>query len=98
MKLQVDNQDVFELQPWQEAVIKNDIKDEEFIDDMKRRARYIWEHKFEKCYERFEKEWLEKLRTDQSIQNIPTSKEAFVNLVISRSDYKNRSQREVENV
>lgn len=94
MKLQVDNQDVFELQLWQEAVIKNDIKDEEFVDDMKRRARYIWEHKFEKCYERFEKEWLEKLRTDQSIQNIPTSKEAFVNLVISRPDYKNRSQRE----
>lgn len=96
MKLYVDGEQIFELLPWQETVIKNDISEEEYIADMKRRARYIWEHKFERCYERFEKEWSEKLKADPSITSIPTDKQQFVNLVLSRSDYKNRAIREAQ--
>ena len=96
MKLYVDDEQIFELLPWQEAVIKNDILEHEFVEDMKRRARYIWEHKFERCYERFQKEWIEKLRSDPSITSFPTDKQAFVNMVISRPDYKNRDARETE--
>lgn len=93
MKIQIDGQDVYELLPWQEAVIKNDIPNEIFVEDMKRRARYIWEHKFEQCMKRFEEEWMPKLRQDPNITSIPSSQEAFVNMVLARPEYKSRSQR-----
>jgi hypothetical protein len=96
MKIKVDEQEIFELAEWEKKVIQHDIPTEIFEDDMKRRLQYILKHKAEQCFERFQKEWLEKLRKDPSVETIPTSKEAFVNLVTERSDYKNRSAREAE--
>jgi hypothetical protein len=95
MKLQIDNEDIWELLPWQEAVIKNDILEEEFVDHMKRIARWVWEHKFEQCFKRFRQEWEPRLITEGA-QTLPTSQEAFANLVFSHPDYKNRSAREAE--
>jgi hypothetical protein len=96
MKLKVDDKEIYELQKWQEDVIKNDISEEMFEEDMIRRTAYFWQHKFDQCYMRLEKEWLEKLRADPSVSSIPTDKKTFVEIVLSRSDYKNRSQREAE--
>lgn len=94
MKAQVDSTDIYELLPWQENVIKNEVLTEEFEEDMKRRIKWVWEHKFEQCYKRFEEEWIEKLRADPTVTQIPTDKEAFVNLVLARPEYKNRSERD----
>ena len=63
---------------------------------MKRRLEWVLKHKAERCYARFEKEWLEKLRSDPSVSSIPSDKKAFVEMVTSRPDYKNRSEREKE--
>jgi hypothetical protein len=63
---------------------------------MKRRLEWVLRHKAEQCYIRFEKEWLEKLRNDPSVDSIPKSKEAFVALVKSRPDYKDRKAKDAE--
>lgn len=95
MKIQVDGQDILDLQPWQEAVIKNDILEEEFESHMKRIARYVCEHKFDQCFQRLKEQW-EKRLIDEGAKSLPTSKEEFANLIFSHPAYKNRSQREIE--
>ena len=96
MKVQVNGEQIFELAEWEKDVIKNDIHADDFDADMKRRLEWVLRHKAEQCYIRFEKEWLEKLRSDPSVQSIPKSKEAFVALVMSRPDYKDRKGKDAE--
>ena len=51
--------------------------------------------KINNAWKRFRTEWTQKLMDDSSFTDpIPSNKEDFVNLVTSRSDYKNRTQRE----
>lgn len=94
MKVKVDDEIILEIKEWHLKLLKNDIYEEILEDDIKRRIKWIIEHKLERCFGRFQEEWLEKLRNDSSINSIPTSKEDFVNLVTARKDYKNRSQKE----
>lgn len=96
MKISVDDQEIFSLLDWEKDVIKNDIHADEFDVDMKRRLEWVLRHKVEQCYNRFEKEWLEKLRLDPSVDNIPKSKAAFVAMVKARPDYKDRKGRDEE--
>jgi hypothetical protein len=96
MKISVNDQEVFSLAEWEKDVIKNDIHADDFDADMKRRLEWVLKHKAEQCYIRFEKEWLEKLRADPTVQSIPKSKEAFVALVKSRADYKDRKAKDAE--
>lgn len=96
MKVQVNGELIFELAEWEKDVIKNDIHADDFDADMKRRLEWVLRHKAEQCYNRMEKEWLEKLRADPLVQSIPKSKEAFVALVKSRSDYKDRKAKDAE--
>lgn len=94
MKINVDNQQIFELTEIQKKVIKNDIPDEIFHDDMCRRLEYILTHKYERCFERLKKEWEPKLA--ERVDSIPTSKDSFAQLVFSQPDYKNRTQKDAE--
>lgn len=96
MKIQVDGKDLFELKEWQKNVIKNDIPEEIFEADMKRRLQYVLEHKFEQSFKRLEAQWIPVLRDDPAVQHIPADKEAFVQLIMSHKDYKNRSARDAE--
>tara|TARA_R100001198_G_C5177583_1_gene175658 strand:- start:574 stop:837 length:264 start_codon:yes stop_codon:yes gene_type:complete len=46
------------------------------------------------CWKRFQSEWTTKLMNDESFTDaIPSNKTDFVNLVLARSDYKNREER-----
>lgn len=96
MKIKVNDEEIYELPKWKEDVIKNDLPEESFEEDMKRRLSYIWEHKFEQCFKRFEIEWTKKLQKDPSVKSIPADREEFVAFVTARPDYKNRSQRDAE--
>jgi len=96
MKIQVDGQEVFQLEEWEKKVIKNDIPDEMFEDDMKRRLTYALKHKAERCFERLHAQWMPSLRDDPSVASVPTDKAAFVDLIMSRSEYKSRSARDAE--
>lgn len=95
MKIFVDNDQVFELNETKKKVIKNDIHDTIFDDDMKRRVRWILEHKYENCFKRLKDEWEPKLAS-RGIKSIPTDPDEFADLVFSQSDYKNRANRDEE--
>ena len=49
------------------------------------------------CWKRFQREWTTKLMEDESFTDaIPSNKTDFVNLVLSRPDYKDRATRDAE--
>ena len=49
--------------------------------------------KINNCWKRLEQEWTPKLMDDPNVESIPANKDLYVEMVISRSDYKDRSQR-----
>jgi len=49
--------------------------------------------KINNCWKRLEQEWTPKLMDDSNIESIPANKDLYVEMVTSRSDYKDRSQR-----
>lgn len=97
MKITVDGQQVLELTETQKKVIKNDINEDLFNEDMKRRVKWVLEHKYERCYERLRKEWEPKLIA-KGAASLPTDKDAFAQLVFSQPEYQDRKQREPKDV
>ena len=93
MKISVDDKDLFTLSETQKRVIKNDIHEDEFEDDMKRRLQYILMHKYDRCFERLKKEWEPKLAASGA-RSIPTDKDEFAQLVFAHPEYKDRKNRE----
>ena len=92
MKISVDDKELFRLSEIQKQVIKNDIHNEIFEDDMKRRLQYILTHKYERCFDRLKQEWLPKLAS--RVDSVPTNEEELAKLIFSQSDYKSRAERE----
>jgi len=95
MKISVDNLDLFELSETQKNVIKNDIPEDIFEDDMKRRLQYILTHKYEQCFKRLKAEWEPKL-AKAGLESIPTNADAFAQLVFSQPEYRDRRARDLE--
>lgn len=93
MKISVDDKELFTLSEIQKRVIKNEILEEIFNEDMKRRLQYILMHKYEQCFKRLKEEWESKLRAN-GVKMMPTDPDEFAKLVFSQPNYKNRSQRE----
>lgn len=93
MKISVDDQELFRLSETKKKVIKNDIREDVFDSDMRRRLHYILNHKYEECFKRLKAEWEPKLKA-AGVQSIPLDEEQFAELVFSRPEYKNRSQRD----
>lgn len=95
MKISVNDQELFSLSEVQKKVIKNDILDEIFDEDMKRRLQYILMHKYERCFKRLKDEWDKKL-VENGVRSVPTDPDEYAQLVFSQPNYKNRSARELE--
>ena len=70
--------------------LKNDLLDPEdwFVKAL--------EGKINNCKKRLIREWHPKLMADPNVDTIPANEEEFINFVTSRSDYKNRAEREKE--
>lgn len=94
MKIKVDDEIVFELTEGQKKVICNEILTELIDSDIKRRVRWVIEHKYERCFEALKKEWETKLVG--RVKALPLDKDELAELIFSQPDYKNRSQRSVE--
>lgn len=92
MKISLDDKDLFILTETQKKVIKNDIYDSIFEDDMKRRIQWVVMNKYERSMDRLKNEWLPKLK--HRVSSVPTDDEALAALIFSQPDYKSRSQRE----
>ena len=93
MRVSVDGKDLFELSDIQKKVIMNDIHENIFDEDMKRRLQYILMHKYEQCFRRLKEEWEPRLAASGA-KSIPCDCDEFAKLVFSHPEYKNRSQRE----
>lgn len=94
MKIKVDDDVVFELNDIKKSVILNDIPEELFNQDIKRRIKYVVEHKYEQCMKRLKEKWEPILA--ERMSEIPTDKDSLASLIFSQKDYKNRSKREQE--
>jgi len=95
MKISYDNIEILSLTETQKKVIKNDISEDLFDDDMKRRIQHIILHKYEKCLERLKEEWMPKLQ-NRGIESIPLDNDAFAELVFQQEDYKSKKTRMLE--
>lgn len=94
MKFYVDEELVFELSDTQKKVIMNDINSDEFVDDMKRRVKWVIENKLENCQERLHKEWLPLL--SKSLDSLPTNKDAISEIIFLQSEYYDRKSRDLK--
>lgn len=92
MKISVNDQELYTLTLIQKQVIANDIHADELDEDLKRRVHWILSHKYEQCMKRLRDEWMPKLKG--RVQSVPTSDDAFAELVFSQPDYKDRKARE----
>jgi len=52
--------------------------------------------KINNCWKRLEQEWTPKLMDDPNVESIPANKDLYVEMITSRSDYKDRLQRPEE--
>lgn len=94
MQIHIDGKKVLELNNIKKNVIKNDLHEDNFQEDMERRAAWSLTHKYERCFERLKKEWEPKLKS-AGIQAIPTDEDAFAELVFSQPGYKSKKQRDL---
>lgn len=94
MKISIDDQELFTLSETQKKVIKNDIHEEIFDEDMKRRIKWVLlDQKYQRCFERLKNEWEPKLKA-AGIKMIPTDPDELAELIFSQPEYRNRSQRD----
>lgn len=93
MKISVDDVELLRLSETQKKVIQNDVHEDIFEQDMKRRVEYILMHKYEQCFKRLKGEWDEKFRA-LGVASIPTDPDVYAQVVFSRPEYKNRKQRD----
>jgi len=70
-----------------EKILLNDVYD---IDEW---IKFAIAGKINNCWNRFEQEWTPKLMDDPNVESIPANKDLYVEMVTSRSDYQNRSER-----
>lgn len=95
MIVKCDDVVVCELSANQKRVISNDIPMAALDADLKRRVKYILEHKYERCMARLRQEWEPKLKADGAA-SIPCDDKAFSDLVFARADYKDRAARDAD--
>tara|TARA_Y100000593_G_scaffold57911_1_gene107662 strand:- start:11319 stop:11576 length:258 start_codon:yes stop_codon:yes gene_type:complete len=74
----------------EESVLKNDLLD---IQDWVDKAI---DGKVASCQKRMINEWLPKLMADDAVSSIPAKEEDLIALIVARSDYKNRQERDAE--
>ena len=92
MKISVNDKELFVLSEIQKKVICNDIADDIFQEDMKRRLKWVLTHKYEQCFKRLKAEWDKKL-IDNSVTMVPTQPDAYAELVFAQSNDKNAQER-----
>lgn len=97
MKIQIDGVDLFEISATDRKILEHDLPADQVDDEIKRRIKYIMDHKCDKIYSRIKAEWVDSGKLEElGVQSIPTSKQGLIDLVTARPEYKNRTQRIAE--
>ena len=78
-----------EVDDTQQTILKNDLL------DINTWVQEAMTGKINNCWKRMQREWTDKLMNDSSFTDpIPSNQADFVKLVVARSDYKNRAERD----
>ena len=78
-----------EIDATQQTILKNDLL------DINTWVQEAMTGKINNAWKRMQREWTDKLMNDSSFTDpIPSNQADFVKLVVARSDYKNRAERE----
>lgn len=93
MKISVNDQELFSLNETKKKVIKHNVHEDMFDEDMKRRLEWVLMHKYEQCFDKLKKEWEPKLAAS-GVRSIPTDKDEFAELVFAHPEYRDRKRRE----
>ena len=86
----------------EEKILYNDLPEVSVKDGVSTEGIKAWHDdastgKINNAWKRFQREWTTKLMDDASFTDaIPSNKTDFVNLVLARPDYKNRTARDAE--
>ena len=81
-----------EIDATQQTILKNDLL------DINTWVQEAMTGKINNSWKRMQREWTTKLMDDSSFtESIPSNQADFVKLVVARSDYKNRADRDKEN-
>ena len=91
MDVKLDDEILFSIDDIMLKLLAHDLDDP--IEEIKRRLKYIIEHKCDMCFQRLNDEYLPKLENDPDIHSIPKSKRDRVNLICQLPYYKNKQQR-----
>jgi hypothetical protein len=95
MKIYIDDECVLHLNETQLKTFATEINIDSLKKDLKRRVKWILQHKYDRIFERFKKEWEPKL-AQSGIESIPLDKDKFAELVFNHPDYKCRKMRDAE--
>ena len=74
----------------EETVLKNDLL------DIQAWVTAAIDGKVNNCKKRMIAEWTPKLMADDSVDSIPADEEKLIELIVARSDYKSRADRDSE--
>ena len=78
-----------EVDDTHQTILKNDLL------DINTCVQQAMTGKITNAWKRMQREWTDKLMNDSSFtESIPSNQADFVKLVVARSDYKNRAERE----
>ena len=86
---------LFELSETQKKVMCPDIPEDILDEELKRRLQYILMHKYERCWERLQKERLPKLAA-AGVKSVPMDKDELAALIFTQPEYKSRKDRDTE--
>src|ERR1700690_3565331 len=98
MKVLLDDEVLFEIDERMIKLLAHDLLDP--VAEIKRRLRWVIEHKCDRCFDRLSQEWTALDATGQSklsrsgISSMPTSKTALVDLIFDHPEYLDRISRE----
>jgi len=91
MKVKLDDEVIFEIDETMMKLLAHDLEDP--ISEIKRRLKYIIEHKCEQSFKRMEASYMDELRLDPSTPYIPKDQSSFVDAIIALPSYADRNKR-----
>jgi hypothetical protein len=92
--IQVDGETIYSLSASDLELLLDEMPLAQIESDIKRRVKWVIEHKMEQRWLEFKAKWIEVLMKDPEVLSIPSKKADFISYVVARSDYKDRDARD----
>lgn len=94
MEIKINEEVVLKLSDTQVKILKHDIAEEIFYQDIARRVQFIIMEKYKRSLQRIKQEWEPRLK-ESGRKSIPLDDEKFCELVFSSKEYADKQTRTV---